>query len=191
MLREVIMFLSSVQLPSGQPPNPYKIHQQLWHNFPDDPDGERPFLFQMEDPQRLLLLSSREPMPQSGGARIIGTKPYTPQPQAGQMLRFRLDANPTKRLKKERNRVPLIHEEEQISWLSRKLQGAATVSEVLISRRENLFFRKGRRAGKIVKVRFEGILTVNYPEQLINMVEKGVGPAKAFGCGLLLVRRLS
>ncbi|MHB1353416.1 MAG: type I-E CRISPR-associated protein Cas6/Cse3/CasE [Thiobacillus sp.] len=37
---------------------------------------------------------------------------------------------------------------------------------------------------------FEGILRVEMPEQLASLLENGVGPAKAFGCGLLLVRRL-
>lgn len=37
---------------------------------------------------------------------------------------------------------------------------------------------------------FEGDLTVTEPEKLIVSLLSGVGPAKAFGCGLLLVRRV-
>jgi CRISPR system Cascade subunit CasE len=31
---------------------------------------------------------------------------------------------------------------------------------------------------------------VDDPEQLTRLLENGIGPAKSFGCGLLLVRRL-
>jgi CRISPR system Cascade subunit CasE len=37
---------------------------------------------------------------------------------------------------------------------------------------------------------FEGTLRVSSPERLAHLLENGIGPAKAFGCGLLLVRRL-
>lgn len=51
------------------------------------------------------------------------------------------------------------------------------------------YFRKGNRGGKLVTVTFEGVLNVTDPAHLIRLLENGVGPAKAFGCGLLLVRR--
>jgi CRISPR/Cas system-associated endonuclease Cas1 len=54
-----------------------------------------------------------------------------------------------------------------------------------------LYFRKGKRAGKLVTCTFEGVLRVDDPERLTILLENGVGPARAFGCGLLLVRRLS
>lgn len=39
-------------------------------------------------------------------------------------------------------------------------------------------------------VDYEGVLTVTDPELLISQVAKGIGRAKAFGCGLMLLRRV-
>ena len=87
-------------------------------------------------------------------------------------------------------RVPLIKEDDQRSWLARKLGSTVTLegSEILLH--VPMYFRKGKRAGKLVTCTFEGVLRVNEPERLTRLLENGVGPAKAFGCGLLLVRRL-
>ena len=37
---------------------------------------------------------------------------------------------------------------------------------------------------------FEGVLTVDNPDQFINTLYRGLGKSKAFGCGLLLVRKI-
>jgi len=37
---------------------------------------------------------------------------------------------------------------------------------------------------------FTGTLSVVEPEKFIQALYKGIGPAKAFGCGLMLVRRI-
>lgn len=48
---------------------------------------------------------------------------------------------------------------------------------------------KGRNAG-FSSVDFEGRLTVLDPERFIQMLNSGLGKARAFGCGLMLVRRV-
>jgi CRISPR system Cascade subunit CasE len=37
---------------------------------------------------------------------------------------------------------------------------------------------------------FEGVLMVNNPDRFINTLHSGIGKSKAFGCGLLLVRKI-
>lgn len=37
---------------------------------------------------------------------------------------------------------------------------------------------------------FEGMVRVDEPDRLAHLLEIGVGPAKAFNCGLVLVSRL-
>lgn len=39
-------------------------------------------------------------------------------------------------------------------------------------------------------VDYEGVITVTAPDLLINQIAKGIGRAKAFGCGLMLLRRV-
>jgi CRISPR system Cascade subunit CasE len=55
--------------------------------------------------------------------------------------------------------------------------------------RWNALPEKGRTAG-FSSMDYEGVITVSEPEQFKQMLSRGIGPSKAFGCGLMLVRRL-
>jgi CRISPR system Cascade subunit CasE len=206
------MFMSRVELPWDAARNPYDLHRHLWHLFPGEAreartsgaEDRQGFLFRIEQnpvgrPARVLVQSRRPPIA-AEGAMLIGTREFRPQPSAGQRLAFLLTANPVKTIvdaqrdakpgkQSEKCRVPLIKEEEQRLWLSRKLGEAGEIEVVNVLPHPPVFFRKGRRGGKLVTVTFDGVLRVDDPEQLTALLENGIGPAKAFGCGLLLVRR--
>ena len=207
------MILSRAELPWSVARNPYEHHRRLWRLFPDRPPESRQrheqprqgFLFRAEDsqpgqPVRILLQSSTRPVA-AEGISLLASREIDPQPRAGQRLAFLLTANPVKTIKdsqrpdkpdKRRDtcRVPLITEANQTAWLERKFEGAARMDAVSVRPHPPIFFRRGNRAGKLVTVTFEGLLWVTDPEQLRALLSNGIGPAKAFGCGLLLVRRL-
>ena len=86
-------------------------------------------------------------------------------------------------------RVPLLLEEQQLAWLERKLQGFAQLETLIVQPEPILYFRKPKegRTGKIQTVIFDGILTVTDTESFDRQLKQGIGPAKAFGCGLLSV----
>ncbi|WP_263322529.1 type I-E CRISPR-associated protein Cas6/Cse3/CasE [Endozoicomonas sp. Mp262] len=48
--------------------------------------------------------------------------------------------------------------------------------------------KKGRNAG-FSALDYEGVLAITEPEKFISALFRGIGPAKAFGCGLLLIKR--
>lgn len=54
--------------------------------------------------------------------------------------------------------------------------------------RWNALPEKGRNAG-FSSMDYEGVLKVIDPPAFVEMLGKGLGPSKAFGCGLMLVRR--
>lgn len=137
---------------------------------------------------------------------------FRPQPSEGQRLAFILTANPVKTivdaeadkkpeklqahalrvtqrpekaLRPAKSRVPLIKEEEKKQWLARKLSGAAELESEDVLPHAPLYFRKGSRADKLATCTFEGTLRVSSPERLVHLLENGIGPAKAFGCGLI------
>ena len=207
------MFLSRVEVPWEFARNPYGVHRQLWRMFPGEAretrkNGEEPrqgFLFRVEEsrPGRFarLLVQSRRPPTGVPDLVLVGTRQVNPQPQVGQRLAFLVTANPIKTItdtergqkpgkKSDKCRIPLIREEEQREWLIRKLKGAAEVGAVTIQVHPPLYFRKGNRAGKLVTVTYEGMLQVIDADTLSALLENGIGPAKGFGCGLMLVRRL-
>ncbi len=207
------MFLSRVEIPWEFARNSYDLHRQLWRLFPGEEKETRSngeelrqgFLFRIEDnptgrPARLLVQSRRAPEAASGVV-LVGTREIQPHPIAGQRLAFLLTANPVKTItdaqrdakqgkKSEKCRVPLIKEEDQREWITRKLANACEIEAANVLPHAPIYFRKGNRGGKLVTVTFDGVLRVSEPIRMTELLGNGIGHAKAFGCGLLLVRRL-
>ena len=207
------MFLSRVEIPWEFARNRYNLHRQIWRLFPgeeketrrNDEELRQGFLFRIEDnfpgrPARLLVQSRGAPAGVSG-LLVLGTREIHPQIIAGQRLAFLLTANPVKTIadtqrdakpgkKSDKCRVPLIKEEDQREWLTRKLVSAGEIEAANALPHAPIYFRKGHQGGKLATVTFEGVLRVSDPIRLAELLENGVGPAKGFGCGLLLVRRI-
>lgn len=201
------MYLSKCMLNSSKPINPYLYHGEIWKLFPDRPKDKRDFLFRVEnlgkrEPQKILLQSKEMPISNEENLiTLIDTfeaenEKLKKNIHKGKLLKFLIRANPTKRIKDEtktknqgRVRVPLIDESEMKSWLGRQFEGAAKLREVMINGRNILYFRKGNHAGKTVTVTYSGLLEVNDTGELLKKIEAGIGPAKAFGCGLLSLAR--
>lgn len=201
------MYLSKAMISGAACRNPYEIHRVLWKLFPGDKDAERDFLFRVEragqHQAEVLLQSWREPIVSTmREVRLLGSKPYPLNLQSGQRVRFLLLANPVKTINDESGRlnadgeikkcrVPLIRDEELQVWLVRKLEGLAEVESVEVEKRPAMNFRKDREklVGKIQPVSFLGQLNVIDPEGLKSLILSGIGPAKAFGCGLLSLAR--
>ena len=207
------MFLSRVEVPWEFNRNPYDFHRLLWRLFPgeaketrsNDGEARQSFLFRIEDnptgrPARLLV-QSRRPPEATSGLIVIGTREFQPKPVAGQRLAFLLTANPVKTITNtqrdakpgkisEKCRVPLIHEADQRAWLTRKLANAGEIVTASVLPHVPMYFRKGNRGGKLATATFDGVLQVRDSTRLTELLENGIGPAKGFGCGLLLVRRV-
>ena len=147
-----------------------------------------------------------------GYAEEAEYKPFCPVLKEGQVLRFRLLANPVKRARDTGKRVALKTPEEKLRWLGHKLaQGGMELVETsegplaLIQRDTFLeVFRsaKAREVSDVLpegnttkKIRlqatlFEGVLRIKDPEQAVETLKRGIGPAKGLGLGLLSLRRL-
>jgi CRISPR system Cascade subunit CasE len=57
-------------------------------------------------------------------------------------------------------------------------------------RQYRLLKARGKSPIRFSSLDFDGVLTVTEPDRLCQTLFDGIGPAKAFGCGLLLVRRI-
>ena len=87
----------------------------------------------------------------------------------------------------------IIHQEAAMQWLKR--QGTAngfTIDELLVG---NHVFNRSQKPGDANSRRFtsldlQGRVTVQDADKLVSVLNSGLGRAKAFGCGLMLVRRL-
>ena len=88
-----------------------------------------------------------------------------------------------------------IVQEEGYRWLAtRSIQHGFSVNEAEVRvdgyRQHRLFKPKGAHQVRFSTVEITGVLTVADRERFREALNKGVGPAKGFGCGLLLVRRI-
>lgn len=115
-------------------------------------------------------------------------------PQGG-TYRFRLRANPTVKKRrngnKHSNRIPLVHEQDQIDWLHKKAdRHGFYLHQFTISDDERLtdwIYRDKMTSHKVTvfAIQYEGILQITDQQEFDSAWRKGIGSAKAFGCGLL------
>lgn len=126
------------------------------------------------------------------------TRDYTPVLDgltAGQRYGFRLTANPTRSTRvhegKRSQRVAHVTAAQQLDWLIGKSDalgvdiGTSEEPTVgVVARGVETFRREGARV-TLSRATFEGVLEVTDPAQLRAAITAGIGPAKAYGCGLL------
>ena len=215
------MYLSKLTLNPEHAParrdlaSPYQLHKTLANAFGDAPEGvhrkTHGVLFRVEDVGPggvpVLVQSTSEPdwrqLEPGYLTRLEGPKPVVLELAEGQRLRFRLVANPVRRVtvegKKHPRRQALVHphakdgiETGYLDWLDRQLgRQGAEVGQVA-----DVPFRLDRKVkgnrGTIPKgklphfgVRFDGVLSVTDADALAVAVREGIGPAKAWGFGLL------
>lgn len=199
------MYLSKVKLNWNQAKNPYEQHRALWQLFPGRPNDDRDFLYRVEQIVKgqgaSVILQSQQCPAETESVELLAAREVTFALYEGQILRFRLRANPVKAIKDERKgerlkngktftrsvRVPLIHEEQQQAWLARKLEGCASIQALNIQKELPLNFYKKRenRSGKVQPVLFDGVLMVENVNAFTELLSRGIGPAKSLGCGLL------
>ena len=181
----------------------YDWHQAAWKAFPGRDGQPRDFLMRLDrqrDGFRLLLVSANEPTrpdwcpPGSWRSKPIPENYFTRRRYA-----FQLCANPTKKVTKlgadgeptkNGKRVPLTAREEFFRWISRKGEqsGFSVKEETLrtFARGREYFEKRGVR-GLHSAVEFQGVLNVTEPAKFHETFTRGIGPAKAFGFGLLVI----
>lgn len=172
----------------------YAWHQALWKAFPDT--EIRTFLYRLEarDSDFLLyLLSEKEPIHPEWGT--WKTKQISESFLDHSFFRFQLCANPTVKRKQEGRkngtRTAIYTPDELTAWLQRKgQQGGFTVEDhsLQIEPPINQPFYKNGCKGNHKRVEFRGVLQVTDPERFKTTFNNGIGSAKAFGFGLLVLQ---
>jgi CRISPR system Cascade subunit CasE len=122
--------------------------------------------------------------------------------QDGMGLRFRLRANPTRKVdtksgpdgsKRNGRRAPLTTEEQLLAWLDRKgHSGGFRIRTVDISTGGAQARVVGEKTGSelsFLAVMFEGRLIVTDAQAFRETLGRGIGSGKAYGFGLLSVGR--
>lgn len=185
----------------------YAWHQAMWNAFPNRNDEDRSFLFRVDtrnDGPEALLLARVEPVrpdwcPEEGWS----IKTIKPEFFGHRFYRFDLRANATRKVKKlngngepsKNGRRAVISDEHELqAWLARKAeQGGFRLVDappLIIDPRTDHRFRKDKSStsGLHVGVRFRGALQVTDTQRFEATFHSGIGSAKAFGFGMLLLQ---
>lgn len=184
----------------------YDWHQHVWQAFHNQ-NRLRDFLIRVdrkEEAFRVLILSSSVPLkPDWCPVDCFATKPIPEGFFDHRRYRFSLLANPTRKLrvdnpdgsrKKNGRRVPLVKREDLLAWLRRKATAGGFEfnpdSIRVIPRGREFFHKDGISHGTHSAIEFLGELSVSSPSQFRASVAAGIGSAKAFGFGLLVLAPL-
>jgi CRISPR system Cascade subunit CasE len=183
----------------------YAWHQKIWEAFPERDGEPRDFLTRLDEIDgglRLLLLSPRQASRPDWCPEACWTdKEVSASFFSHSAYRFSLLANPTKKVKSDKNgnllknsrRVPLVTREDLLAWLQRKgEQHGFTFNPDqtrTVPRPRQSFIKKGQ-AGLHAATEFIGELQVTQTDSFQHAALKGIGSAKAFGFGMLCLSPL-
>lgn len=211
-------FPDSVDGPSG------RVRFSVLHRVDADPRTGRPVLYVQSriepDWSRLPIGYLADPGPAEENPACKSIDRALETLAAGMVLRFRLRANPTRKIdtksgpdgeRRHGRRVELRSEVDQIGWLERKGRDAGftvesvrrvpDVPDVIVTARSKIGFTGGYRRRPVpgagdgrdrltfASVVMEGHLRVTDADKFRQAVINGIGPAKAYGFGLLSIAR--
>jgi CRISPR system Cascade subunit CasE len=186
--------------------NPYDMHRTLARAFvQDEADTPPRFLWRIEpagtrDAPIVLVQSAHaadwaklEAMPdylkQTVECKTFQTEPLL---QLDARYRFRLCANPT--VTKDGKRYGLAAEQAQLEWIARQGEQhgfEVKTDAVFVLASDVLKGHKKNQSIHLQRAHYEGLLRVVNVESLAKALQNGIGPGKAFGCGLLCLARVS
>lgn len=207
--------LARLLVPDAASARPAAAHHLIWSLFADAPERRRDFLWREEAPGRFMTLSTRLPV-NVGGLFDLETKPFAPVLASGERLGFTLRANPVvaratgpgRRGKRHDVVMDALHAVARDqraaarpaavltagrAWLARQgeAHGFQPESEVAVDGYESVVIpRETGAPAKFAVLDISGVLTVEDPARFLAALAAGFGRARAFGCGLMLVRRV-
>ncbi|TCP41356.1 type I-E CRISPR-associated protein Cas6/Cse3/CasE [Rhodovulum marinum] len=204
--------LSGLLMPTEAGPRRSAHHGLLWAAFADGPNRRRDFLWREERDGTFLTLSERPPLAMDL-FEPHEVKEFAPVLAPGQMLDFVLRANATRTKRDGKRRVDVVMDalhaipqgaraaarmgvagREGAAWLARqgeaagfKVVRAAAGDYSTVALSDHRGPRKGQPQFGILDL--EGRIEVTDPDAFLARLARGFGRAKAFGCGLMLIRR--
>jgi CRISPR system Cascade subunit CasE len=119
---------------------------------------------------------------------------------AGRQVRHDIVQHARTRLKEEGVPVdeipprPILAQQEGKVWfLNRQDAFGLTLHEnsfMVEQTSRHTFYKKRSGKGQLTLLDMRGMVLVNDVDRLMHTIKNGIGPAKGFGCGLLLLRRI-
>lgn len=198
----------------------YAAHQLLWKLFTHDSKRSFLFREEITDSgmPTFYVLSLNEPAADTP-IFTSESKPYRPQLEAGDRLAYKLRTNPTVSIStkggRSRRHDVLMHAKRKArdegvtnsqdmetamhdaarAWFAdeqRLTRWGFTLDSLPDVERytQHKVVGKNGRPVQFSSVDLQGLLTVSDPNKFLTNLYSGIGKSKAFGCGLMLIRRV-
>ncbi|HYZ23761.1 MAG TPA: type I-E CRISPR-associated protein Cas6/Cse3/CasE [Rhodopila sp.] len=206
--------LAALLVPAATAERASASHKLVWALFADAADRRRDFLWREDRPGHFMTLSSRPP-DDPHGLFDLDTKPFEPALSPGDRLGFTLRVNPVvsrpaargergKRHDVVMDALRTVPAGERAAarmgavssagqtWLARQgeAHGFVPIGEVMVDGYDRLCVPRYPAKPAIFGVLdISGVLEVRDPARFLVRVSGGFGHARAFGCGLMLIRR--
>ncbi len=188
--------------------NGYEWHCALWDLFPGRAKEKRKFLTRIEKKEweyLIYFLSEYKPLrPEWCSKERWALKEIASSFLNHEFYRFDLIANPTRNVEKigkdglptkNGTRLALLRTEEQRRWIARKGEegGFMILNKPFleIGKAQRMIFRQKGRDGCHYSVGFRGVLKATDREKFYKTFQKGIGTAKAFGFGMLMLQPIN
>ena len=195
---------------------PYAVHQAVWRLFPHAAGAPRDFLYRVEtvDGRPQVFTLSPKP-PQESLIWRRETKELEPKLAAGDRLEIEVRVNPVVCRQKKRHDVVMdlkrsskwkyqpegerageneLVQQAMSKWLAARASSAGLRVERVLAEgyRQERFSRPGQNAATKIELSLcdlQVVAQVVDPSAFLAVWRTGFGPAKGFGCGLMLLRR--
>jgi CRISPR system Cascade subunit CasE len=206
--------LASLLVPEDAAARAAASHRLVWALFADAADRQRDFLWREEKPGHFMALSARPP-DDSHHLFDLDFKPFAPNLSSGDRLGFTLRANPVVARTEARGQRGKRHDvvmdllrdvprgeratarpEAALTagraWLARQgeAHGFTPIGDAAVDGYDSV--RIPRADGKPAVfgvLDISGLLEVRDPSEFLTRLSQGFGRARAFGYGLMLIRR--
>jgi CRISPR system Cascade subunit CasE len=177
----------------------------------NDRGGCMVYVQSRESPNWAQLADTVFDRQQTDPAQVRDLTPDLAAIRSGETMMFRLLANVTRRIdtktredgvRRHGKRVPLRDHDARVAWLQRKaiaagfelVEGWSGHPDVRVTEHAPVHGHRAdggeHRRVTFEGVTFEGLLRINDPEAFRSAVQSGIGPARAYGFGLLSFRHL-
>jgi len=187
--------------------NLYELHRTIMRAFPSDKNRtECGVLFRVEENQKQNLMSNyvlvqskikpdwaflnlEENFLTNAGVQM---KEFSPVFRKGDIFRFMIRVNPTRRKNETRQLVPIVKDGDLMDWFITKgqlLGFRADTQSLIITKRPSIYIYKkdGVNTNKITItfIDFSGYLSIDDESKFQHALENGIGRGRSFGGGLL------
>jgi CRISPR system Cascade subunit CasE len=199
----------------------YAAHQMLWQLFTNENERNFLFREEIGPSGLPIFFVLSKTQPLCNQTLFdVQTKPFQPQLSVGQRLAYKLRVNPTVCMKNDaggsKRHDVLMHAKYQVKederqnkgvlkavmdeaahkWISepQRLKRWGIQLDVLPEIEAYTQHRSQKKSGNQIRfssVDVEGMLTVKDPTVFVEQYVSGFGRAKAFGCGLMLIRSIN